>query len=438
MGRMIFARGVALFVAVSAMGLGACSSDEFGRVGGDLPLDVSQDPDSLRVVLPSVAVLEAMDVVPDLDQDDSEREILYLGHRDLGGFRATPMLRFHLDRSSLPDSVVIDSTNLRRIELELEPLATSVAKGFARTVGVYRLQAPLDSTANEQPLGSLLGEELFETQGLLATDPILFHEESTSPQAVSRPALRDSVLSWIERGADFSVALFDVEAVRDSSTGPTENNFIGFAANEFRLFGSLLLQNSAAETATPELKLSYTNADNEEAFLSFVPEIDLTHFESDPPPGEDLVLGAFQPSRIWMRFDLGDSVVPGDATVNRARLRLHLRPDNTLSEGLQSLDAYESPVTQAAVASVGELDRILGSAAGIDIADTLTLTVDLTDFVQRAVNLVVDPTEVGVLLALDDETLLLDVLDFYGVDAPADSLQPQLEITFTPPADFWR
>jgi hypothetical protein len=109
----------------------------------------------------------------------------------------------------------------------------------------------------------------------------------------------------------------------------------------------------------------------------------------------------------------------------------------TLGSVAKSVNAFEALESQATLPDYSSLDRILRAGTSVDVLRADSLSVDITDYVQRAVNLVVEP-EVGVLLGFEFERLEFDVLSFWGVDAPDPALRPKLRVEFTPPADFWR
>jgi hypothetical protein len=408
-------------LALTGAGLVACSSDDFGMVGGSLPIDVSQD--SILVEMPPLDLLEVKSVIPPLAQAASDRELLVLGNRPLGGWRATPLLRFDLS-AGIPDTVLTAPEQITAAALEFEMVQADANKGFLRQVRVDALADTLRAIdAEAAAVEPLLGETL-TTKDFDLSSPRFVIE---LPPAVA--------WQWLQDRDHRGVALYDLTPDARPENAPYGSNFVGLASREMRTF-SLLQQLGAGETAIPELKVTVGGQT-----FSFVPLLDLTVVQRDTPADDALVIGAYAPSRPWLRFDLASGVIPGNATINRALLTVVVDSTGTIGERDRTTLAYEARATELDVAVPPSNAAVLRSAGTVAFTGEITapqeVVVDLTDFVQRAVNLVV-PAEAGILLRLTDgEFLRMDVATFFGPSAPED-LRPRLIVTFTPPADTWR
>lgn len=403
-------------------GLAACSSDDFGTVGGSLPLDVSQD--SLLIEIGAIDILDAQSVVPDVTQPPEEREVLLLGNRPEGGWRATPFLRFDFS-AGIPDSILSGPEGISRAVVDLEMLDRDAQKGITRDFRVHDLLDTLRADQVDADVAAtLLGDEI--TTVSLDISSSLFRFELP-------PAL---VWEWLESGSHRGIALYDLTADFGVDSLRYDSNFVGFAGQQFRTT-SLLDQPVVPDSFFPKIVVTAGGSE-----FSFPVVLDFTIVERDPPADDALVLGSFTPSRFWLRFDLDSGLIPGDATINRALLSVVVDDAGTIGERDRTTIAYEVLEENITTGTFNSSDAVLRSASQIEFADTdsivvQTVTIDVTDFVQRSVNLVVPP-EAGILVQISNgELLRFDVATFYGV-AAAEDLRPRLSVTFTPPADTWR
>ena len=407
-------------------GLAACSSDDFGTVGGSLPLDVSQD--SLLVEIPSFDILASKSVVPQLTQTAVNREVLYLGNRTVGGWRATPLLRFDFS-TPIPDSVVSEIGDIAAVEIKLQMLSSDVGRELARVVRVHALVDTLrPEDVDAEAVAPLLAEEI-TTAG--PTNP------SLSGSSVSIPLPVAQAWEWLQAGGHVGVALFDLTEQLPETDPEFHSNAIGLAAKEFATV-SALAQLGVGSTFTPFVQVRSTGG----AEINFPVLLDLTVIEHDAGAADALVLGSFEPSRLWLRFDLDGGLIPGDATVNRALLTLHYDAEGTIGQDTKTTRAFEALESELDTVTPSVSSAILRSASQVVFPDAdaekdTTFTVDVTEFVQRKVNLVVPP-EAGILVRFDNgELFRLNVARFHGPSAP-EALRPRLSVTFTPPADTWR
>lgn len=421
------------------LALAACSSDDFGTVGGSLPLDVSQD--SLLVEVSAIDILDVRSVEPELSQAPENREILYLGNRDAGGWRATPFMRFDFSQG-IPDSILSSADGIGRVELVLEMLKSDSFKGLEREIRVHDL---IDTLRTEdvsmESAAPLLGDALVTQSILSATNTTIL-----LPDAL--------VWQWMQAGSHRGIALFDLA---ESISAPEESryisNFVGFASKELQSISSLLAN---VDTYQPRIDVYVTGISKP---FPFPVILDFSIVERSPPASDALVLASHDASRCWIRFDLGSGVIPGDATINRALLTLVVDDSGTIAGSSRapsgvgvnlpanrSTLAYEVLESDLGEGVLSSGDAILRSASqviyvGEEPAGTRAISMDVTDFVQRSVNLVVPP-EAGILIRFSGsgesgELLFFDAATFYGPSAN-EALRPRLSVTFTPPADTWR
>lgn len=406
-------------------GLAACSSDDFGTVGGSLPLDVSQD--SLLVEISSIDILDSRSVVPELTQLPQDREILLIGNRPAGGWRATPFLRFDFS-AGIADSILSGPEGITSAVVDLEMLDKDALKGITRDFRVHDL---LDTLRVDQVdadgAATLLGDEI--TTVSLGISSSVFRFELP-------PAL---VWEWLESGSHRGIALHDLTADFGVDSLRYESNFVGFAGQQFR---TTSLLDTPEGPVAPDWWLPKIEVTAGGTTFTFPVVLDFTIVERDAPADDALVLGSFEPSRFWLRFDLDSGLIPGDATINRALLSVVVNDEGTIGERDRTTIAYEALEENLTTGTFSSSDAVLRSASQVEFAGTdsmgvQTVTIDVTDFVQRSVNLVVPP-EAGILVQISNgEVLRFDVVTFHGVTAAVE-LRPRLSVTFTPPADTWR
>lgn len=406
----------ALLSLALALALGSgCSSDEFGPLGGELPQDVVQD--SVAVVVDPVVADEVERHVSPITQVFTDRQVMYLGNRALGGWRATPVMRF--DFSGAPDSIDYVPSRVRSTVLQLRMKATDAGEGITHDVDVHALADTLQLSFADTSAADLLGNLVTQ-----ASEPGELSFDLALPTSV--------VLGWIADGAHTGVALYDRTAEPDS----LPNNFVALASRRLTRRADFNIQ--SGETFAPEIVMEIALGDgptDETVFLEFPV---LEHFSIVEQVGYgagQARLGAYLARRSWLHFSVPDSAVPGNATINRALLKLEVDPGTTLQEGRVTLAAFRVPRSEAGTITRGSADLIFRALGAVDLGGE-ELSLDVTDFVQRGVNGLLSPDD-GILLILDDETYRLDQVGFLPASAPVDSLRPRLEITFTPPAEFW-
>ncbi len=458
--------------------LAACSSDKFSNVGSGLPLDVGQDADSVLVLLdPPLASTGAATIPVDLEEAYEDRALLYLGNRDEGQWKATPLFLVDFSQARLvgsgldgfadfADSLVLTESVIDSVTFEVRQTRDDAKKGILRTmdlrelVGVDSLQASL----LDQDLSTFLG-------GIVGG-----HAETLASSTLRIPMATSVALAHLLADETVGLALVDLtpsDPVFGGSPNPVPNsNFVALASRDIDI-PSLYAEGAenprvlAVEDLVPRLRFSL-----DEAFVKSslsiadtvvvsdasieVPVIqDMTHLQRQKASPTDLTLASYLPSRVWLDFDLVNSPVESDATINEALLTLHLRRATAIGgeeltdifeggilrrairAGSLSTQTYEVTQADAGPASKLGLGIVLNSRGSVSLADSAgtEVVVDVTDFAQRDANLLLD-SSLGVMLALNLETEILNVFDFYGADAP-DSLRPRLDLRFTPPADFW-
>ncbi len=416
----MIARAVLVTVFAVLLALAACGSDEFGLVGGGMPIDVSQD--SLAVQAAPIDASTSASVVPALTQAFIDRELLFSGTRSSGGWRATPLFRFNFSRmffSSGED--IINEERPVDFDLLFDGNWTSVRLALERTLDspsidrsaiLFALADTLSADMADVALQSSLGPQLYS-----------FDEATNGTGLLEFDLDRTQVEAWIRDGAHTGVALFD--------TTPTasfdEGNFAELASDELRQF-TLIDLAGADETVAGEIVIELADG----SFVAFDMLEDLTHFARDETAGT-VTLGSHLASRVWLQFEFGS--IPSNATVNFAQLRLRTNRQLRFGDGTFSARAYRTPLADADAGTLSNLELILDSSSSFDFTDGTELVIEVTDFVQRGVNGVLGADD-GIMVKLIGESLNLNVVDFFDQTAAVDSLRPRLEITFTPPADF--
>ena len=427
---------------------GACSSDNFGSVGGTMPTDVSQD--SIEIDLPPIfpvvaAVITPLDTIP-----VEERPAMYIGHRPGGAWRGTPLVQFDVGNSTVQGQIPLDWAEVQSVELRITGMVQSEEAAVVRDVRAYELLSPLSpADAMVSDVTTLLGAELGTATWNKGADGII-----DLPLAV--------VEGWFNSGMHNGIAI--VHVAPDSVPPELYSTFAGYAGAEFGRSSRLY---SGSFSDPPELAVRVINElENFEVPVL----LDLGHLERDQPGPQDLQVGSYIERRLWLNFDLNPDIVSVDATINTGTLVLQVRQDLTMqvrpfstfiTEAViidQLVRAWEAARSEAGddptveeAHGRGNRQVLDGSAVfnpdpggGSEVTPT-EFRIDVTEFVQRQVNQIVPDdlpegtaiADVGLLIAFVSEQLDLDLGVFYGLDA-TDDLKPRLEITYTPPADSWR
>jgi hypothetical protein len=458
----------------------ACASDDFSAVGGDLPLDVGQDADSVLAQLdPPLLATDAQSVPVETTDPYVDRQLLYLGNRDEGQWKATPLFILDFAQAKLVGgealadyadsalSLELTAANVDTVEFEVRQTKSDYQKGILRSVDLRELSGvdSLTSDLLDQDVSSLLGPIIGGFTQTLADPTIRIQADVETALAhfVARDRLAVAIVDKTPSDPVFSVA-------PDSLPN---SNFVAIASVETP--NADLYHETApnATTATvpelvPKLRIRVDSMVIEEAFPALagahgldnasveVPVVqDMTHLQRQTASPGDITLSTYRVSRLWLDFDIDGSSIPSDATVNKAVLVLTPRPGSELggerkivvpaggSEAYAELislpistTTFEVDRMDAASPSTAGLSRVLHSASSVKLLYTGpgALKVDVTDFVQRDINRLLDDP-IGVMIAMQF-TSTLNSIDYYGLDAP-DALKPRLEIQFTPPADFW-
>lgn len=441
-----------LFLLLMIAAIGACSSDDFTGVGGDLPTDVSQDADSIEVELPPVYPTDAVVITPLDTVPATERPAMYIGQRPEGNWRITPLMRFDTDDAILAEKLPLGWSDVFEVKLRISRMVQADDVSVERMARLFELAAPLsEGDLDVEDVTTLLGAEIASATWTKNGDAIF-----------AVPV--DTVRGWFEAGMQNGLAV-----LHDAPDAPegVYSNFRGMVGLGFRNRNRAEI--AAADPLTgPELAFSLISDEAN----NFEVEADETfvHVERDLPSGEDLQLGSWIERRIWFDFDLGPSLVPVDATINRCFLTLRVRPELTLQvRGFSNLGAFGVGALDMEVRSWESTRDEAGDVEGVteawmnggreliggkgrfnpDYANTTgtsptELVLDITEYVQRQVN-EVGPNDLPPGTAIEDVGLLLGFIRedfdlclgvFYGDDQP-DSLRPRLDITYTPPARTW-
>jgi hypothetical protein len=448
-------RPVLILALISALALaGACSSDNFGVVGGSMPTDVSQDQDSIEIDLPPIYPVIAEVVTPLDTIPVEERPALYIGHRPGGGWRGTPLVQFDVGDSVVQEKLPLDWAEVNSVELRITGMVQAADAAVVREVRAYELLSPLSSSdALVADVTTLLGAELGTATWNKGVEGVI-----VVPLAVAE--------GWFNSGMHNGIALVHVAP---DSVPDLYSNFAGYAADEFssssRLYGGI-------SSSPPVLQVK--NFEEDKSFEVPV-MLDLGHLEHPQPGPQDLQIGSYIERRLWINFDLNPDIVAVDATINSGFLVLHqvsddftmqVRPFSSFGSSGAIIINQQVRVWEAARSEAGD-DPAVEEAHGrgnrevIDASANFNpdpgggdpdesladgeFRIDVTEYVQRQVNEIVPDdlpegaaiADVGLLVGFVNEQLDLDLGVFYGLDA-SDDLKPRLEITYTPPADSWR
>lgn len=432
-------------------GIAACSSDDFTGVGGDLPTDVSQDADSIEVDLPPVFPTQAVVITPLDTVPAVERPAMYIGQRSEGNWRITPLTRFDTDSTIIEEKLPLGWADVQSVRLRISRMVQADDISVERVARLYELLAPLsEDDLLVEDVTTLLGPEIASATLSKNGDAIF-----TLPV--------DTVRGWFEAGMQNGLAV-----LHESPDAPegVYSNFRGMVGMDFPSRSRADIP--AADPLTgPEL--AFTLNSDEANNFEIEAEEAWVHVERDVPTSGDLQIGSWIERRVWLDFDLGPTLVPIDATINRGILRLRVQPDLTMQvRGFSVLGTTDLALDMQVVSweavreeagDIPGVDEAWGNGsrelidgkrefnpdyATTDGTSPTELVIDITEYVQRQVN-EVGPDDlpagtaiqdVGLLLAFSAEDLDLCLGVFYGLDQP-DSLKPRLEITYTPPARTW-
>lgn len=460
----------AMIALAVALGLSACDTDDFGTVGSGLPTDVSQD--SLLIEGPPLQFLAVETVVPDTLQSFDERSRLFMGTRASDNFRATPVLRFDFDpevlRANLlaalllqtasddaegiavaqafTDTVTFTEAMIDVAELQLEVLARDLAREQDEDdPGRQKFPRPVRIHETSRAVTGADAARVASVSEVLGTEIASGSVQSTgAPEfAIALPVAR--VVEWIDAGAHDGLLIYDLDPGTNEYFFPNESNLIGFASQ------------SSVSDNPPEILFEIDEMElpdrgyNDVAFTAPV-ELDWTIIEQDAALMDEPMLGSHRVRRTWIQLDLGPDVLPQNATVNRAVMTWFPRQDlsiGTVETGVDStrLTVYcyestraeatrESPRVTNSSENLIALDFVGQSGVAPALGDTLQINV--TRYVQRVVNSIVDPEETGLLIFFGAELTDFDTGVYYGPSVADTSLTPRVRVTYTPPADSWR
>ena len=467
-------------VAVFAIALGACSSDDYGQVGTSLPLDVSQD--SVLVEAPALDFAQAQTVEGETTQPYVERTTMFLGVRDRGGFRASPVFRFDLD-----DELLRELLRARLLD-PAEGLSSAYVDTYVTGVDFdagFVLAADVEIelfVRDDDPRKALKAIQVYETPGEITEDdagavsiaPYLGTLVTTFDPGppvflnlnVELPV--SNVVDLIARQDGTGLVLYDASSGDTEFDSPLESNFVAFAGNGFTQISSQLDPNLVGETVFPELRLTLDARGPGGEVLGDIiigvpAGLAFTVIESELEGGSEPVLSSYEVRRVWWQLQSGiDDVVPPNATINRAFLtvftdstqtlvtrnrdtRAEANADTLFTEGAQDLSVFvvEAALDEAdrvsplSSISAGQPALTRVTSTGFSVLETDSLRVDITRYMQRVVNGVVDPQVTGLLFVLGSETFDFDFVNFHGPDSPIAAKRPRVQVFYTPPADSW-
>lgn len=427
MQRDIIARaGLAGCLAIAAV-VAACSSDPFSATGSSLPAEVTQD--SVAVQAAPIYPVDTRVVTPDLGESFDERDLLYVGRRqrdalhDRSEWTFTPLINIDFSRNT-GDTLTNDLSDWKDIWLELPRDPGSGERSGSRHFSISTLVDTATVASLSTPLGSLIASTFADSATLGNVDDEnpagfqLFFVRNALPADTSGTAFQE-VADWFRTGATVGFA------IQDESDG--------LAAE----FVSSVDQLAMTGTRAPRLKIRFKPGDLDDRTAIFPVSYGFTHYVREDPPAERLHVGTHLPSRVWFQFDLGATEVPGNATVNRATLRLRSDLEYSFGEFLATLRAYETDLVDVETIELRSALPTRRGAQNFVATEDDSLALDLTDYFQRFVNGVI-PGDRGIMLALSTPGELNDLVDLqlFSSAASDSAFRPQLDVIYTPPADF--
>lgn len=445
----------------AACGLAACATDDFGEVGSGLPTDVSQD--SLLVEGPDLQTVAVEVVVPEPVQDTEDRSRIFLGNRTRDGYRATPVMRFDFedtllrdllidrlldegataDEIALADTIAFTAGLFDSIYVDLNVISRDVARDQDASTAIKKIPRRV---AVYETARAITADDVDVATAAEITGALLGEREQTRVEAGFPLRLpTERVIEWIAADGHDGVLVTDLAPGDLDFENPNETNTIAFRAQ-----GAGPLDGSTSE---PEVIFVVDQDSIGVANIQFAAPvtIDFTVIEQDAPPAGAAELSSHRTRRTWLQLDLDEGVLPSNATINQAVLTFFPiaqytfgTPESATASGALDVFCFEATRSEAERADPGRTNASAGISAlnfvgqsGFSPLQGDTLRIDVTRFVQRAVNDVVDPASVGLVLLFEGELTDLDRGVFHGPSA-ADSLRPRVSVTFTPPADSWR
>jgi hypothetical protein len=412
-------------LALSAL-TAACSSDPFNATGGSLPAEVTQD--SVAVQAAPVYPIDVQVIEPDLGEPFDERDFLYVGRRerdalhDRSEWRLTPLLKIDFS-SNVGDSLIGDVEEWKEMWLELPRQPGAGERDVARRFALVTLTDTLSLALLDQPLGSVVADTLASSAligDVLNASPFKLAFYQFASAADTNQVAFQTVAQWIRGGETVALGVLD-------ASGPVPEEFTSTV-------DQLLL----TEKKRPSLQIRFKRPTETPDFNARFPvSYGFTHVERDDPPADRLHVGTHLPSRVWLQFDLDATEIPGNATVNRATLRLSGDTEYSFGKFFGTLRAYEADSGDVATVKLSHASPIRRGLTNFVAVEDDSLSIDLTEYFQRFVNGVI-PSDRGVMLAISTPGELNQLVDLelFGTATADSTLRPQLDVIFTPPADF--
>lgn len=439
-------------VLLIALALAGCTSESPGPVGTGVPGDLEvSDPTTSRMFELSPAGHLAL---ADDERAYDEAEVLLFGHDEEDS--SSILVRY--DLSSLPDSfpdwtqmddetILSAKLTLYRLEAytpddeeeeEEEKQGTNI-----RHYVVNALDEPLDTSLYPGPepaYGALLADEFDSGQ-----EPFIDLNVGT-------------VIDWAENGSN-GIIIREGDESHPGLVGYASRDILEQAYGEIESLINvdstlgISLKVVAFDTLTTVVD-DTTVVFNElnETFV-FGPVADVSTLHARPTPSADLGADVMLQThlRISPYFAFDNTLLPQDAFINRAVVRLAIDFDRTFGQ-LQSMVLHEvapSLVSGVDTLSLQTLEDEATTATGQFSVDYGTMEAneldwvgwDVTSTLQRIVNGVLEPETVFLLTAGESFSGYLTTSayepDFYysryvmrGTDELV--LKPHLEITYTP------
>jgi len=428
----------ALTVTVGLIALvsGGCTSETQNLVGTSL---ISSQVDT---VLRPLAVRNIDDYSPIAVVDEAEpfdqAQVLYFGRQ--GSESSSILLNYDFSTLQaegwLPDIVNaenITAVKLVMIRLEHYSKLPSGGRGDFHNPALKSYAAyQLDQTYDAQ-----------DYPGPLPPSNPLRLNENTEPRSTGGVTLiidTNRFLEWY--AAEDSIGVIVTEGVHPDS----DDGFVGYASRDLTRFSELAPEWEGT-TVPPKLQIEFADTTN----LLIAPYADISSFDQVDSAPTDLSAGFMLRTHLrdypWLLYDF--SQLPANVFINRAVLAVANDTTRAYGPGFEAIVVSELDSTFVPAAGdtltttwIGNNVYEINGQLSLKPWETTRLNLIVTSAVQRMVNEVYTGRRGFLLTAGEaefasvagagfDPGLLMQRFWFYGDDAPADSLRPYLQITYT-------
>ena len=443
MFRLTFGRSAPLLGALTvtvgliALASGGCTSETQNLVGTSL---ISSQVDT---VLRPLAIRNIADYSPAAVVDEAEpfdrAQVLYFGRQ--GSESSSILLNYDFSTLQaegwLPDVVNADNiTAVKLVMIRLEHYRKLPGDGRGdfhnpalKSYEAYQLDHTYDAQDYPGPLPP--------------SDPLRLNEDP-QPRSTGGVTLiinTNRFLEWY--AAEDSVGVMVTEGVYPDS----DDGLVGYGSRDMTRFSEPPPEWEGT-TVPPKLQIEFADTT---ANLIIAPYADISSFDQVDAAPTDLSTGFMLRTHLrdypWLLFDF--SKLPANVFINRAVLAVANDTTRAYGPGFEAivvseLDSTLVPDTGDTVTTewIGNNVYEINGRLSLKPWETTRLDLVVTAAVQRLVNQVYtgrrgflqtagEAEFASVAGAGFDPGLLMQRFWFYGDDAPADTLRPYLQITYT-------